>query len=231
MNKDNKNLLKYLGILFLTVLLTYKLPHDSYSIIEYIIPPIKTKGGGVFYLSGIVPLILFIIGVKGLFKLERFEDNSKLLLFFVTIIIVIPLMKWTIDVSRTNYHWIKDDGLKSIEIEESSISLTGSDDEIVMNVSLELKDYSRSRNEFKIRVYLPENLKEHTGKRFYDLENYYITHNGRRNTSTIEEDIAIKSINGEEEAERLFDSNWYLEDMKYELYNNEEKVEFIQHGM
>ena len=62
MYKDNKNLLKYLGIVFIAVLLIYKLPHNSYSIIEYIIPPIRNNNS-VIYLSGLVPLILFVVGI------------------------------------------------------------------------------------------------------------------------------------------------------------------------
>ena len=80
MSKDNKDLLKYLGIIFIAILLIYELPHDSYSLIQYIIPPIRSNNS-VIYLSGLVPLILLIVGINGLFKLERFEGKSKLLGF------------------------------------------------------------------------------------------------------------------------------------------------------
>lgn len=59
LSKDNKKLLKYLGILFILGLSAYKLPHDSYSIIQYIIRPIRYKNSTI-YLSGIVPLDLNI---------------------------------------------------------------------------------------------------------------------------------------------------------------------------
>lgn len=173
MDKDNKNLLKYLGIVFIAVLLTHKLPHNSYSIIEYIIPPIPIRNNNsVIYLSGLVPLILFVVGIKGLFKLERFKGKSKLLVFIAVIVIVIPLMRWTLDFSRTNYHWIKDDGLRAIDIENSNISLSGSDSKTTVKVNMELKDYSRKQNKFKITIYLPESLNSYTGKEFYEFENW-----------------------------------------------------------
>ncbi len=59
LSKDNKKLLKYLGILFILGLSAYKLPHDSYSIIQYIIRPIRYKNSTI-YLSVIVPLDLNI---------------------------------------------------------------------------------------------------------------------------------------------------------------------------
>lgn len=103
MSKDNRKLIQYLGIIFIVVLLTYNLPRDSYSIIQYIIPPIRVGESSVIFLSGLVPLALFIIGIKGLFKLERFTNTSKLLVFITVVLIVIPLMKWTLDFSRPYY--------------------------------------------------------------------------------------------------------------------------------
>lgn len=143
MGKDNKKLVWYLGIIFIAVLLTYKLPHNSDPIIQYIIPPIRVGSSSVIYLSGLVSLIMFIIGISGLFNLERFRSTNKLLVFIIIVLLVIPSMNWVLDVSRTNYHWIKDDGLAAIDIEESNISLSGTDDEMIININLELKDYSR----------------------------------------------------------------------------------------
>ncbi|MDY0237034.1 MAG: hypothetical protein RBR71_13495 [Gudongella sp.] len=228
MSKENRKLIQYLGIIFIAVLLTYKLPHDSYSIIQYIIPPIKINNGAI-YLSGIVLLILFIIGIKGLFKLERFADKSKLLIVITVILIIIPLIRWTLDFSRTNYHWIKGDGLEAIDIKESNIRLSSTDDKMTIIISLELKDYGRKQNKFKIRVYLPESLKVYTGKEYYDLESYYYTHGGR-NISKIQESIIIKLSNNYEEIQ-LFDSKWHWEDLEFELYNNEENIKIVQHGL
>lgn len=140
MSKDNKKLILYLVIIFIAVLLTYKLPHNSYSIIQYIIPPIRLGNNSVLYLSGLVPLVLIIIGIRGLFKLERFRNTSKLLIFITIVLLVIPVMNWGLDFSRTNYHWIKDDGLMALDIEKSNISLSSTDDEMIINIKLDLKD-------------------------------------------------------------------------------------------
>lgn len=227
MSKENKKALQYLGIIFIAVLITYKLPHDSYSITQYIIPPIRGDNS-ITHLSGIVPLILFIIGIRGLSNLERFADKSRLLIFIATILIIIPAMKWTLDVSRTNYHWIKGDGLRAMDIEESNVSISTINDERIISVTLELKDYGRKQNEFKVRVYLPQGLRDYVGEEFYDFESNYYTH-GRRSVTNIREEIKIKA-NDHYAGRQLSDSKWYWEDLTYELYNDEEKVEIIRRG-
>ena len=229
MGSDNKKLIWYLGIIFIAVLLTYKLPHNSNSIIQYIIPPIRVGSSSIIYLSGLVSLILFIIGISGLFKLERFRSTNKLLVIIIIVLFVIPSMNWILDVSRTNYHWIKDDGLAAIDIEESDISLSGTDDEMIININLELKDYSRKQNNFKIRVYLPEGLSDYTDKEYYDFETYYYTHGGR-SIFNIKEDIIIKLSNVHNEMQ-ISESRWFWEDTVYELYNSKEKIKIIQHGL
>ena len=227
MSKENKKALQYLGIIFIAVLLTYKLPHDSYSITQYIIPPIRGENS-VTHLSGILPLVLFIIGIKGLLNLERFADKSRLLIFIAVVLVIIPGMKWTLDVSRTNYHWIKGDGLKAIDIDESDISLKRVNDEKIISITLKLKDYGRKQNRFKIRVYLPKGIDAYIDEEFYDFERDYYTH-GNRSASNIHEDIIIK-LNNNYEAGELSDSQWYWEDVVYELYNDEEKIKIIRHG-
>ena len=176
-----------------------------------------------------MPLTLFIFGMKGLFKLERFADKSKLLIFIAVVLIFVPAMKGTLDFSRTNYHSIKGDGLEAVDIEESNMSINSTNDEMVISINLKLKDYSRKENKFKIRVYLPESISAYTGSEFYDLDNDYYTH-GNRGTYNVQEEITIKS-NNNHEMSQLFDSRWYQEDMEYELYNGEETVKIIKHGL
>ena len=228
MSKDDKNSIVYLAIILLTVLLTYKLPHDSYSIIQYTIPPIR-RTNTVINLSGIVPLILFIIGVSGLLKLERFKARNKLIMFILVVSIVTPSMKWALDVSRTNYHSIKDDGINAIDIEKSNINYSISDDKMTINIDLDLKDYGRSQNEFKIRVYLPEIMSIYTDKQAYDFETTYYT-SGYRSVSNIQKTIQIK-LNDNYDERKLYGFIWNWEDVKYELYNNREKVKIIRHGL
>ncbi|MCM1992558.1 hypothetical protein [Oceanirhabdus seepicola] len=227
MSDDNKKLFKYLGIIFIGVLLTYKLPHDSYSISQYILSPIRYKNS-VIYLSGIIPLVTFIIGIKGIFSLERFENKSKILIFLLIVMIIIPIMNWSLDFTRTNYHWLKRDGLKAVHIAQSDINLGHSNEELTINFKLELIDYSRSRNEFKIKVYLPKSLSDYVGKEFYEFEKDYRTY-GNRSTLNVTEQIVVK-LDNDYTPNSLFKTQWYWEDVVYELYNKKEEIRIIEHG-
>ena len=206
MKKDNKKLLQYLGFIFIAVLLVYRLPYRSYSIMQYLIPPIKLGNNSRLYLSGLIPLIIFIIAIKGLFKLERFKGESKPIIFFLVLLILIPFINWILDVSRTNYHWIKGDELKAIEIEESSISLN---------------DYSKKANNFKIRIVLPENMSRYTAKKTYELEDDYFTY-GNRDLNHIEGRVDLE-LEDEDTQRQLFESDWSGEEIEYEFYNEKEK--------
>lgn len=228
MNKDNNNLIKYLGIIFIAVLLAYRLPHDSYSAIEYIIKPIAI-GNSVLHLSGIVPLILFFIGIRGILYLEKFKDKNKVFMFLFIVFIIIPVMKWTLDITRTNYHLIMKDGLNAVDIIDSKINIgnNSTDHTLTINFNFKIIDYSRSKNEFKIRVYLHKALSDYTGKEFYEFENTYKTYRGIRSMD-IREQITVKSDNNAEE--QLFKTNWFWEDYQYEIFNENYAVRIKEHG-
>lgn len=227
MKKENKSLLKYIGLIFLGVLLVYKLPYKPYSISEYFIRPIKL-GSGKLYLSGVVSLILIIIGIKGLFKLERYKNTSKILIVLCLIVIVIPLMNWSLDVARTGFHLIKGDSLRAIELEDTSINLNGSKEATEITVKLELKDYSKEGNQFKLRVYLPETLSQYTEEDYYYIDTIQYTQGGR-NKSKIEGTIDIDLKEGYSQTQ-FFESDWLGSNIEYELYNNEGKVKFTDCG-
>ncbi len=224
MKKDNKRLLLYLGILFLAELLIYKLPHDSYSIIQYVIKPIR-DGGSVFYISSLIPLALFMISIIGFINLDRFANKSKLLIFVLVVVIIMPLMKWSIDFSRTNYYWIKQERLNAIDIAEPNISLSGTNDELTITMKFKLVDYSRSTNEFKFRVYFPESLSEYSGVKICESQNSYRTY-GNRGELNVDESIIVYLEN-----ENILDYQWSNEEVTYELYNDDEVVKNIDHGL
>ncbi|XJS49722.1 hypothetical protein ACF3M2_14070 [Tissierella carlieri] len=228
MSNDNKRLLKYLGIIFMSVLLSYRFPQSSCFTTQYIIKPIRYKGS-IIYPSSMLSIALLLIGLKGLFNLERFADKNNILLLIIVITIIMPMMKWTLDVTRTNYHWLKGDRLKAIDIVDTIISSVSNSKELTINLKLELIDYGRRNNEFKIRVYLPKTLRDYTQKEFYDFENYHITY-GNRNKQTVNEQIVIK-LDNEDERRKLFDTMWRGKEFKYELYNENEVVKIINHGL
>lgn len=228
MSEDNKKYLKYLGIIFISVIISYKLPHDSYSIIEYIIRPIRYKNS-VTQLAGIVPLILFIIGIRGIFMLEKNKEKSKIFIFLVTVFIIIPIMKWSLGVVRTSYHGIMDDGLNSLDIVESSINLNGVNDELTINMDLNVIDYGSGYNKFNVRVYLPESLSNYVGKEYYEFENGYRTY-GHKAEISINEEIPINK-KYDNTLDDLYHTQWEWEPVKYEFYNDDQVVEIIDRGI
>jgi len=213
-------------MLLLSVLLSYKIPHDSYSVAQYIIKPIRNEGGGVFYPSSLIPLTIGLIGIIEFVNLERFANKSKILITLLALVIIIPLMKWSIDFTRTNYYWIRQDHLNAVDIEDPHISLSSINNKVTINMAFDLKDYSRSKNEFKIRVYLPKSLSEFSGIKTYESEKSYLTY-GNRNKLSVDESIVIDS---NKDINQIFDSKWYREDVIYELYNEDEVIRIIEHG-
>lgn len=227
MKSETKKLLKYLVVLFIMVIISKPLPHTSYSIIEYIIRPFKL-GNGTMNLSGIIPLILFIYCISGIFRLEKYK-NSKVVTFFVIAIAVIPFMNWTIDMTRMGYHFIRQDGLNSVDLTESNISIVNNLDTITLNVSLTMKDYSRSNKEFKIRVFLPKTLRETLDLEYYEIDNTYITHGGS-NLLSVQEDIIFQNVEYYKIVQ-INHSDWYREKVVYELYNDNQTIKVIDYGM
>ncbi len=225
MSDDNKKLLKYLAIIFIAELLIYKLPHDSYSIIEYIIKPIR-RGDSVIYLSSIVPLILIFERIKGLSGLGRFKNKSKVLIFIVVMTILLPIMKWTLDVTRMSYHWLVDDGLSAVDIVDANVSLHTINDETKMNIKLELKDYGRRKKDFKIRIYFPKRWEAYFNKEYYELERRYRTY-GYGKIKKVEEEIIVKLK--DPSRKDLFDSRWDWGSFEYKLYNEKESIRIIDH--
>lgn len=138
-------------------------------------------------------------------------------------------MNGTIDFMRTNYHWLRKDGLNSVDIKKADMNLESIDGTTRIKIKLELVDYSRSSHQFKIRVYLPESLSNYAGMEYYEFENYYSIH-GVHNKLYVQEEIVI-NFDSSVIQNKMLDSHWYWEDTKYELYNNNEEVEIIDHGM
>lgn len=228
LSKENKALLKYLGIIFVAVLITYKLPQDSYSIIQYIVRPIRFDNS-VLTLSGAIPLILFFIGIRGLLNLERFKGKSKIFLFLIMIILLIPGMKKTLDFTSASYFYLLKSGLQTIDIEDSDVKFAFQDNELTINFKLVLIDFGKESNQFKIKAHLPEKIATHIGKEILEFKKEYRTY-GHKNVKTIEEEMVIQ-LDNKEDVESLMDSQWFWETFQYELYNENESIKIIVHGI
>ncbi|ERK30115.1 hypothetical protein [Clostridium intestinale] len=226
MDTDNKKLFKYLGIIFISVLICYKLPHSSYSIIEYIIRPIRINYTTI-YLAGLVPLVLFIIGIKGLFKLKRNEKKSKFFIFIVTVFVIIPIMKWSLGFARSSYHFIIKDGLNSLDIIDSKVNLGSNNNDFSINVNMEIIDYGSSNKDFKVKVYLPKSLTDILGEEVYDLERSYNTY-GHKGKIYVNEKIVLKNVNEKMHGE-IFKTMWSFDPIRYELYNNDQSIKIVDY--
>lgn len=219
----NKGLFIHLGLLYLFVILTYKIPHDSRTIIEALIKPIKN--GGVFYPSTIVATLLILFGLFGFIRLKCFEKRSKILIFMLVVWVILPSMKWSIDFTRSNYYWIKQDNLNAIDIEDANISLSGVNGKNNITITLTLKDYGRDRNQFKFRVYFPEALSQLAGMEVYESQGYYVT-SGYRRATTINESFQVSADNMND----YRGADWFCEDIRYEIFNDDEAVVNIDRG-
>lgn len=229
MKEDNKSLVKPLGLIFLAVILSRKLPHKSYSIIQYIIRPIRIKNSTI-YLSGLIPLILLIKATKEMGSLERFKHRSKLFIFIFIVGITGLLMNRLLDVGRTTYHWLGRDGFLAIELEDEGISSSRINDDMKIHVALELKDYGKKPKAFKIRIHTPKLAEESLGQAYYESNTEYRTY-GNRQVLKINEEIPIKLKKGQLQGGRDYEFyERFRQSIEYELYNEEESLHFSTRG-
>jgi uncharacterized ubiquitin-like protein YukD len=232
LSDEKRKILKVLGILLLAELFSYKLPHDSYSISQYIFPPIKL-GNSTIYLSGIITIILIIYCISNIVSLDRYKYRSRLGLFLLILIIVMPIMRWTIDVVRTNIYWLIGDGLQAVDIEEANIcyssnSYSESDrGDLFITIDLNVKDYGREKKNFRVSVYLPKTLRELVDMEYLDLEQQYQTQ-GKRVTINVNEQMKV--VVDDNVLERIAYGKIISEDVKYKLYNEKESITIIDHG-
>jgi len=226
MVKDNKRLFLYLSILLFAILISCKLPHDTYSIAEYIIRPIRINEGSYIFPSAILILILFIIGIRGIMTLDRFENANKFLIFILVIALIIPAMKLSVDFIRNNYFYAKD-GLEAVDFNKSDISIVGMNDKISLQVNLELVNHGNKVNEFRIRVYLPEYLRKYAGTNEYAFDTLYRIYPNQSNMN-IRESIPLKDSSV---YDNFIPPHWLGEEVRYDLYNDEETVRIVDHGL
>lgn len=229
MDKDYKGLFKCLGLIFLSVLLTCKLPRDSYSIIQYIVLPIRFENS-VLYLSGLIPLAMLFLGIRGLFKLKWFAEKSKLLIFILVIALVVPMMRSSLDFVKASYFRMMDNGLTAIDFKDTNITfLEIKDNEATINVRLALTDYGRDVRDFKVRMYLPESLENYFKADFLEFEELYKTY-GDQHDLNIDKKITVQLAEGTT-VDDIWDTNWDWETFRYELYNDSSFTELIYHGV
>jgi len=225
-SKDNKKLFLYLGIIYALVLMKHKLPHNSYSISDYIMSPFINKIDG-FNVIGIIFIIIFVICAANINTLERFIKRSPVFIFLILIVFVLPAMNYSINGARTLYHYVANDGLNALDLKNTNISTTCNEDDLVININLILDNYGRSGNAFKVKVYLPESLSSIIGTDSYETDSFYYSSPNEKEIS-IMTSLVVKADAAMQE--EILNSKWEEDGMNFELYDDEEVVKIIKHG-
>lgn len=226
-SEDNLKLFKAMVLLLLIPLLLYPIPHRSYSIIEYVIRPVALGNVTIFF-SGVIIIVLFILGVKGLFSLERYRNASKIVIVIVTIIIIGPLMRGALDYARMGYYWLSGDSLSAVDIAEKSITMSLTNDEATITVNLDLVDYGKSPKTFSLRIYFPEAWEKCFDARYHDFGKSYYTIGNRENIQ-IREKFQL-SLAPDATTEDIFLSSWHRGTVKFKIYNDNEIVLIKYYG-
>ncbi|AET67776.1 hypothetical protein Desor_2172 [Desulfosporosinus orientis DSM 765] len=228
MSKDSKGLLKYLGLIFISLLLTFKLPRDSYSVIQYLIKPIRFENS-VLYLSGLGPLILLIVGIKGLFKLRWFENRSRLLAILMVFVVIMPIMIKSLNIAKS-ICFSQYEGVQAIDLKDADIQITGlKGNEATFKVRLGLIDYGSGNRDVEVRMYLPESMKSLINGNFIDFKDTYNTYGHGREINIVKE-INVQLAEGAN-IEDIIDAHWDWETVYFDLYNDDSSSKLIYHGV
>lgn len=227
MNTDTSGLLKSLFIIFIGVFLFYPLSHDSYSLIQYIIPPIRFEKS-VLYLAGLFPLAMFYIGIKGLFKLKWFK-NRKVLITIMVIWLVIPGMRSTLDFAKSIYLSSLPGRLVAIDLVEANVRIGEITDKgAKIKVDLVLLSCDSEIKDFKVKMHMPESLRAYFhGDDINFKESYRAA--GRNHQISIREEKILKLADGIT-AHDVYKSRWYRETYYFDVYNENESLRLTYHS-
>ena len=220
--KDDKNLIISFCLLFLCVFLTYKVPHRPMVFVELLIPTLHISTLTI-YLGTTLLIVPFVYAITGILNSTRFRKRNKLFLFFAIIFLLLPLMHWSIDFTRTTFNWLFHQELKALDIKDSNIYISQNDNEITVNVEATLIDYSRSQKQFHLRIQLPEEIASQIGTSVLESDNMYYSH-GHKSETQINETFHIPMSKAILPSTFLSDKNYI-----FQLYNDEETVEIITH--
>lgn len=138
-------------------------------------------------------------------------------------------MKWSIDMSRSVYYLATHAKLKTIDMKDSNLSISAQNDKLTVSVHLDLIDYGWDQKEFKLRVYLPVTLSEFCDVDVYEFDKLYFTH-GKKSNLIINETFVI-CLEDRVHIDGVSRIDWYQQEIIYELFNNEESIQIVDHGL
>ena len=224
MAKGHKRYFRAVLIIFIAAFCNMKLPHSSRSVIQYIIPPIKTSNGSRLYLSGVPIIIAILWGYKEIVKSNYFNMNKVLRAIFIFFIILPTIFKG-VNTIKTPYY-ILNSGLKTIEIVNSKL-VFGLDYEpnSEIKVELNLKNYSNEVKRFNISLSIPESLRTVISESTVMLPDTY-TVAPHQNSIDIDETIEFKYIDGRSRAD-IIHSHYHFDNYEIYLLNEEDELAIV----
>ncbi len=226
--KERKKYFMYLGLLFLATLLTYKLPHNSVSFLEYFIKPIRL-GSITIHFSSFIPIGLILFSIIGITNLKQSRIRSKFLMIIILFMVILPFMKWSLDSTRSLFYKSQKQTITSLDIEKADISINGTNNKITVTMAFSVIDYGRGNQRFQFRVNLPPSLSEFTKVSTYESDTMYWSNANRDPLYIVETfDIIFDVDPTMDQFSRI---HTYDEATIYELYNEKESVQIIDQGL
>jgi len=158
------------GVLAAMLLISMELPYSDKAIIQYIIPVIKMKNS-TLSLSGIIPLIGSLWCFKEIVKSKRF-NTSGLIIFILLFFFILPVAARNINLIKTPIYNLNS-GVRSIEVKDSSLSLSNEGEDVYLHIDVELKSYRNNLDGIKIGVILDDSLDEYLENNNYMIDKVY----------------------------------------------------------
>lgn len=225
METNNKRFMIAIIIIIAMILMCIELPYSDKSIVQFIIPVIhfKTNGAirGSLFLSGIIPLIGLIWGYIQIVRSNRL-NRSKLFIFIVLFFLVVPVMTKSLEIIKSPIYMLAK-GTDSIEIIESDLSLSSTEELSYLDVSIELKSYKTNMNEISGTIKLSDKLSEYLETTSYIIDDSIRI--GYNQKETISDSIVLDFIDGKENDD-LFYTLLFYEDYTIVLNNDESETSY-----
>jgi len=240
MSQNKKKILLSIGMIVLSAILKYKIPHKSITVFQAIFKPLQNNNSILHYFN-LLPLFLLIIAIFLLINLNQSSRRNQIILFLALIIILPLFLDWTSNLLKSSYYWIHDDTLNALDITESKVDLQITNDKVLLNVEFTVVNYGRHKNNFSYRIHVPKSVSSYSEKEFYDSTLNYTSTSGQQKqkiTEVIElplkegytptkvledffkDDVTTKNLS----TENATYSKWLNEAVDYDLFNEEETV-------
>ena len=224
MKRDNKRYLRAVIIVIIIAICNMKLPHNSKSIFQFIMPPIKTSPGSRLYLSGIITVLILLWSYNEIVKSNYFK-HDKVTIFILMFFFIVPIITKGINVVKIPYYALSS-GLRTIEVIDSNfgVEFDGKPNN-KMKISLHLKNYSSEIKEFNISVDIPKSLSIFIAEDSVMLPKKYMIGPYKDDiyiTEIIEFNYAVGYS-----AEDIFNTNYVYDNYKIKIYNENSELVII----